>query len=90
MNFEYNSAKSKANLEKHGIPLERAQELWAGPFVQSSARSMDEERWMLIGKLDNRFYTCIFTIREDTIRLISLRRSRKNEEAAYDAQIKEG
>lgn len=87
MEFEYNPAKSRRNLEKHGISLEDAQELWTRPFVQGQARSTDEDRWMIVGLLENKLYTCIFTVRNDTIRLISARRSRKNEEAAYHAQI---
>lgn len=87
MEFEYNSAKSRRNLEKHGISLEDAQELWTRPFIQGQARSLDEDRWMIVGKLGGKLYTCIFTVRNDTVRLISARRSRKTEEEAYDAQI---
>ena len=87
MKFEYDPKKSESNLEKHGISLEKARELWDGPFVQGPAQQMDEERWMIIGKLGDKLYTCIFTMRHDTIRLISARRSRKNEEEAYHAQI---
>ena len=89
MEFEHNPEKSIANRHKHGISLEKAQELWFGPFVQGPARKMNEERWMIIGKLEGKLYTCIFTMRDETIRLISARRSRENEEAAYYAQITE-
>ncbi len=87
MKFEYDSSKSEHNVEKHGISFEKAQELWMNSFIQGHAQSIDEERLMIVGKLGNKFYTCIFTMRHDTIRLISARRSRKNEEAAYHAQI---
>lgn len=87
MKFEYDPEKSKRNMEKHGVSLEQSQELWAGPFIQGPAQRIDEERWMIVGKLKDKLYTCIFTVRHDTIRLISARRSRKNEEVAYHAQI---
>ena len=89
MKFEYDPEKSKSNLEKHGISLEHATRLWFVSSVEIAARNLDETRFMIIGKLEGKFYSCIFTVREDAIRLISARRSRKNEEEIYHEKIKE-
>lgn len=89
MKYEYDPIKSKKNAEKHGISLEQAVELWSVLSVEIAARNLDENRSMIIGKLGIKFYSCIFTMRKDTIRLISARRSRKNEEAIYHEKIKE-
>jgi uncharacterized DUF497 family protein len=38
---------------------------------------------MAVGKIGGKFWTVIFTMRGETIRLISARRSRENEQNAY-------
>ena len=89
MKFEFDPKKSLANKMKHGISLEQAQELWFVPSVEIEARTQDEPRYMIIGRLNGKFYSSIFTMREkDVIRLISARRSRKTEENLYHECIK--
>ena len=88
MKFEYDSRKSLANKSKHGITLEQAKELWFSPCVEIEARTDGEPRSMIIGKIKGKFYSCIFTMRGDTIRLISARRSRKSEENIYHECLK--
>lgn len=90
MKFEYDPNKSAGNLQKHGISLEEAKALWAVPHIEITAKTVDEPRLMVIGKIKNKFYSCIYTIRGiDSIRLISARRSRKFEETLYHEYIKE-
>jgi len=83
MKFEYDHEKSLANHAKHGISLEEAKLLWSVPVVEIEARTVDESRFMVIGKIKGKFYSCVFTKRADVIRLISARRSRKSEEKVY-------
>ncbi len=82
--FEYDVAKSQANLEKHGIDFETAKLLWsdARKAIGTTA-SFDEPRWMLVGVLDGKLWSAIFTQRRDCIRLISVRRSRPKEAANH-------
>ena len=42
-----------------------------------------EERWLLIGTIDDRHWTAIYTMRDNNIRIISVRRSRANEVKQY-------
>ncbi len=88
MKFAYDKNKSIINKTKHGIYLEEAKELWFVPSVEVAARTMDEPRFMIIGKINGKFYSCIYTLRDDAIRLISARRSRKDEEEIYYEIIK--
>src|SRR3989338_7286399 len=82
--FEYDPEKSRANLEKHGISLEQAKELWAGPHVITNARSEGAElRWIVVAQLKGKMYSCIYTARDEKIRLVSARRSHSNEEKIY-------
>lgn len=79
--FEYDEAKSKANKEKHGIDFEEAQALWKNKknFVFDSVYINSEWRHLLVGLINGICYVVIFTMREDNIRIISVRRCRKNE-----------
>ena len=83
MNFEYDEKKSQVNQKKHGISFEEAKKLWMVPAVEIQARTEDEPRFLRIGKLKDKFYSCIFTTRKDVVRLISVRRSREEEEKIY-------
>ena len=88
MIFEYDPKKSAKNKLKHGISLEEAKALWSVPTVEIEATTMDEPRFMMIGQINGKFYSCIYTIRGDAVRLISTRRSRKSEEKIYHDYIK--
>ncbi|MFM9035358.1 MAG: BrnT family toxin, partial [Mycobacterium sp.] len=49
--FEFDPAKSEANLLKHGIDFSEAQTLWRDTHrVEVPARTTDEPRWMVIGR----------------------------------------
>ena len=78
--FEYDESKSKANKEKHGIDFEEAQALWDSEYlVFKQVEINNEERFLLVGYLDTLCYVAVFTMREDNIRIISVRRCRNNE-----------
>ena len=83
MDFEYDPKKSETNLKKHGIALEEAKGLWLVPSVELQAKTVDEERFMIIGKLKEALYSCIYAKRKEKIRLISIRRSSRKEEEIY-------
>ncbi|MDX2346177.1 MAG: BrnT family toxin [Legionella sp.] len=63
--------------------LEDAKALWSVLSVEVKAKTVDEPRTMIIGKIRNKFYSCIYTVRGDVTRLISARRSRESEEEIY-------
>jgi uncharacterized DUF497 family protein len=85
--FEFDPDKSAANLAKHGIDFETAQALWSDSRkVFGPTLSPSEERWMLVAKLDEKVWSAIYTWRGETIRLISVRRSREDEAWQYEHQ----
>ena len=85
--FEFDPAKSAANLAKHGIDLEAVQGVWSDPRrLEVPARTEGEARWALIGRIGARHWTVIFTRRGDALRLISARRARKEEVALYEGE----
>ena len=84
--FEFDEEKSKSNLEKHGIDFLEAQKLWKDPdFVELKAKTTDEPRYMIIGKVDTKHWSAIATVRDKKIRIISARRARKSEVKIYES-----
>lgn len=83
MEFDYDSGKSAANLRKRGLSLDQARKLWEVPAVGVKARTVGEERLMIVGRLGESWYSCIYTMRGETIRLISARRSHREEVQLY-------
>ena len=84
--FEYDEQKSRSNLDKHGIDFEAAQALWNDPdLLELRARSEDEERYLLIGRIGNQHWSAVVTYRDSRIRLISVRRARNTEVALYES-----
>lgn len=89
LGFEFDFKKSVTNLEKHGISLQDAMLLWTVRHTVTDARQeMGEMRFMVIGQLEGKSYTCVFTIRNKMIRIISARRSRIYEEKIYYEKFK--
>lgn len=87
MEFEFDPAKSASNKEKHGIDFVEAQALWLdGGFelVLSKARLTSEERFLAIGRIEGKHLAAICTLRGQVIRIISVRRARKEEVEYYD------
>lgn len=85
MEFEYDPEKSATNKAKHGIDFEEAKRLWDDDGgVTIEAKTKGEPRAAFIAMMDGKHWTAITTDRGDKTRIISVRRSHKNEEAVYD------
>ena len=85
MEFEFDAEKSTANETKHGIDFDDAQALWDDPWLlEAPARTDDEPRFMVIGRIAGRHWSAVCTRRGDRIRIISVRRARKEEIERYE------
>lgn len=84
MQFEWDDEKSRTNKNKHGIDFDTAKDLWNDSNrVEIQTAYPIENRSILIGMIGERLWTAIFTYRNDAIRIISVRRSRKKEAKLY-------
>ena len=84
--FEFDAVKSKSNFAKHGIDFVEAQGLWNDPMLlEIPAKTEDEPRLMVIGKIGEKHWSAVITFRGDIIRLISVRRARTEEVALYES-----
>lgn len=85
MKFEWDANKSDANKLKHGIDFKTAKNIWFDEDrIEIQAPYPVEERWIVIGKYKNKIWTGIYTIRNDVIRIISVRRARPREVKLYE------
>jgi len=86
MQFEFDPEKSEKNKEKHGIDFYEAQALWDDPdLIEIPAKTTDEPRFLVIGKIAGLHWSGVITYRSKGIRLISVRRSRKEEIETYES-----
>ncbi|RJR24102.1 MAG: BrnT family toxin [Desulfobacteraceae bacterium] len=85
MEFEFDPKKSDINKSKHGIDFYEAQALCDDPdLVEIPLKTSDEPRFLVIGKISERYWSGIMTYRSNKTRIISVRRSRKEEVNIYE------
>jgi uncharacterized DUF497 family protein len=87
MDFEFDINKSVSNKVKHGIDFVEVQKVWQDPDrIEVPARTEDESRYLLVGRIDRQYWSVIFTYRKHAIRIISARRSRTEEVRLYEGE----
>jgi uncharacterized protein len=87
MIFEFDSKKSAGNKQKHGLDFDEAQALWNDPdFVEIPVQTIDEPRFLVIGMIEGKHWSGVITYRGDKVRIISVRRSRKEEVEIYEGE----
>lgn len=89
--FEWDAAKNALNLAKHGISLEDAQDIFAGPILvaEDTRREYGEVRKLAIGSLAGRIViVVVYTEREGKLRLISARKANRGERREYHDHLK--
>ncbi len=86
MELEFDPDKSGSNKKKHGIDFVEAQALWDDPdLIEIPAKTSDEPRFVVIGKASGKYWSAVITYRGEKIRIISVRRSRKEEIDIYES-----
>lgn len=84
--FEFDEAKSRSNLTKHGMNFVEAQQLWSDPnLLEIPARTVDEPRTLFVGLVEGKHWSAVVTFRNGNIRIISVRRARDEEVALYES-----
>ena len=85
MRFDWDEAKSELNEAKHGISFDDAIGLWGDVnMVAVRASRNGEPRWVALARMGGRVWAAVYTVRGDTIRLISVRKATAKEAASYD------
>lgn len=89
MLVRFDERKRCANLRKHGIDFVGVEEVFEGLTVTVEDTRMDygEQRFVTMGLLRGRAVVVVHTEQDDVIRVISIRKAKRNEEKAYFEQI---
>ena len=86
MDFDFDPKKSASKREKHGIDFIEAQALWDDPnLIEIPAHVTDEPRFLVIGRIAETHWSGVITYRDNVIRIISVRQSRKEEIDLYES-----
>ena len=87
MNFEFDPKKSDSNKQKHGLDFIEARALWDdADLLEIPVQTIDEPRYLVIGTIEGKYWSGVITYRGDKIRIISVRRSRKEEVDIYESE----
>ena len=81
MEITFDPAKNERNLRLRGISFEKAADFDfnSATFDEDKRKDYGEIRTLSIGYIGDTLYTMVFTIRNSTIRVISLRRANRKE-----------
>jgi hypothetical protein len=86
LSFEFDARKSQSNLTKNGIDFVEAQLLWLdSDLLEVPAKTVDEPRYLMIGKILDKHWSAVVTYRKEKIRIISVRRARDEEIEIYES-----
>jgi len=90
MDFEWDPAKARANLLKHGVDFAEAAIAVEDPYSRHIADpdTEGEERFIALG-MDSlgRVLLTIYAFRHEDIRIISARKASKDERARYEEYL---
>jgi len=91
MDFEWDEAKRKENLRKHGIDFIDVSEIFEGPILTQLDTKHDygEDRWIGFGYVQNRILVVCYVERSlgKVIRIISARKALSHECKIFEKEI---
>ena len=91
--FEWDEAKNRANIRKHGFDFAEAEEMFRGTLLvqPDTAEDYGEQRWIGVGMTRGRVAFVAFAERpRGTIRIISLRKADHEEREQYEKALQDG
>ncbi len=90
--FEWDNEKAINNVKKHGVTFDEAKSVFYDTFALISLdveHSITEERFSIIGySKSNRILFTSYSEKNEVIRIISARKTTKNERLFYEKNIK--
>lgn len=86
MEFEWDEEKATLNERKHGVPFRFASRVFLDENRLEwidTRRQYGEPRWITIGLIESVEIAVAYTVRGETIRLISARKAERHEREDY-------
>jgi uncharacterized DUF497 family protein len=89
MRYEWDEAKHRKNLAKHGLSFEDAELVFSGPCVTFADDRFDygEERLVTLGLLSGRLVVITHAPRDEGTRIISMRKGNRREQKIYQKRL---
>jgi len=87
--FDWDDEKAESNYRKHGVDFDTATDVFADMFAIERADlsiPYGEDRFLITGMASGQLLTVVYTIRGETIRLISARQATRREHDDYYRQ----
>ena len=89
MNYEWDDAKNRSNMAKHGLNFEDAAQVFDGPCVtfEDDRYPYGEERFLTLGLLAQRLVVIAHSPRDEATRIISMRKGNRREQKIYQERL---
>ena len=89
MKYEWEEAKNRRNLAKHGLSFEDAARVFSGPCVtfEDDRFEYREERLITLGLLAGRLVVMAHSPRDEGTRIISMRKGNRREQKTYQERL---
>ncbi len=89
MIYEWDENKAKINHEQHKVSFKRVNSFcWNDALIgEDTRKDYQEIRYRALGPIEDRLHLLVYTIRKETVRVISLRKANKREFNYYVTQI---
>ena len=84
--YEWDDAKARANVARHGVSFEQAKAVFDDPLRETRLDDRfdyGEDRFVTIGHADGKLYVVVHTDRDGATRIISARAATARERRAY-------
>ena len=90
--FEWDDGKTTQNWRDHAVTFEMARDAFKDPFAIEwidATQDTSEERYGMIGMVENRLLFVAYTMRAERIRIISARKAEPYERRKYHDENRE-
>ncbi len=86
MTNSFDPEKDKLNRARHGLSLAFGHDVLEGRVTEFEDDRFDygERRMVCFGDVDGRLYACVYTVRADGPRIISVRKANDREQKRFD------
>lgn len=87
--FGWDARKAASNYAKHGVSFLAARDVFKDPFAIEQIddrKDYGEDRFIIIGMASGRLLAVVYTMRDETIRIISARGAEPCERREYHEQ----
>ena len=92
MKYEWDDAKNRENMRRHGIDFADATEVFNHPMLTrlDDRKDYGEDRWVGIGLMQNTVAVVVYVewIEEDRVRFISARPALRHERKSYQNEVR--